>query len=364
MPHATFIAGDTLYRLMRALPLAPPLHDPPLPNPWRHWLRWPGLFGFVAALAALLLAPAPTLRLLWAVVIPLLPVTFFLSPSLWRAACPLATLDLLGGPPGEGSTLGRAAGARANAIGIVLLLGIIPARRVLLEFDGGAMTGILLAFGALAYLVGRTRPAKAGFCNALCPVLPVERLYGHAPLLDLGDTRCRPCVRCTTVGCVDRAPREALVALGGGRRQLGRWLRSAPGLFVAGFPGLIVGFGLLPDPGPASLARAYGQVLAGVALSWLAALLVLTRLRTGVVPAIRVLSVLSAGLFYWFAGPHMAAALGGGHGAGLALRAGFLLVVGWWATQGWRRVSAPSPAGPARPDAPRRAGTRSTPGGT
>lgn len=347
---------------MHPLPLADPTQGRPRPNHWRHWLRWPGLLGLGTALAGLLLAPAPTLRLLWAVVIPLLPLTFLFSPSLWRAACPLATLDLLGAPAGAPPTLGRAAGDRVNALGILLLFGIIPARRVLLEFDGGALIAILLALGALAWLLGRTRPAKAGFCNALCPVLPVERLYGHAPLLDLGDTRCQPCVRCTTVGCVDRAPREALVALGGGHREGTQWLRSPAGIFVAGFPGLILAFGLLPDPGPVTPGRAYGQVLGGVALAWVTVLLLTAALRPGVVQAIRMLSVLSAGLFYWFAGPHMAAALGGGPQAGLVLRGGFLLLVAWWGTQGWRRVSGASPAGLGRSGAPRRGGTRSRPG--
>lgn len=347
---------------MRPLPLADPAQGRPRPNSWRHWLRWPGLLGFTAALAGLHLAPAPTLRLLWAVVIPLLPLTFLLSPSLWRAACPLATLDLLGAPAEEQPTLGRAAGDRMNAIGLLLLIGIIPARRVLLEFDGRALTGILLALGALAWLLGRTRPAKAGFCNALCPVLPVERLYGHAPLLDLGDTRCQPCVRCTTVGCVDRAPREALVALGGGSRGGLHWLRTPAGCFVAGFPGLIVAFGLLPDPGPVTAWRAYGQVLAGVAVSWGTVLLLLTVLQPGVAQAIRGLSVLSAGLFYWFAGPHMAVALGGGPAAAQALRAGFLLVVVWWAASGRRPVSAMAPARTEPSGARRTGGTRNRPG--
>ncbi|HMV31125.1 MAG TPA: hypothetical protein PKA50_03310 [Gemmatimonadales bacterium] len=347
---------------MRSLPLADPAPGRPRPNPWRHWLRWPGLLGFAAVLAGLQFAPARTLHLLWAVVIPLLPLTFLLSPSLWRAACPLATLDLLGAPAGEPPSLGRAAGDRVNALGILLLLGIIPARRVLLEYDGGAMIGVLLALGGLAWLMGRTRPAKAGFCNALCPVLPVERLYGHAPLLDLGDTRCHPCVRCTTVGCVDRAPEEALVLLGGGSREGVRWLRTPAGLFVAGFPGLIVAFGLLPDPGPVTPWRAYGQVLGGVTLSWATALLCVGALRPGVVRVIRVLSVVSAGLFYWFAGPHMAAALRGGPAAGVALRVGFLLVVAWWATPGLRRLSAAVPAGPGRSGVPKRGGSRSRPG--
>ena len=347
---------------MPTLPLAGTAPDAPHPNRWRHWLRWPGLFGLAAAIAGLALAPERTLRLLWAVVIPLLPLTFLLSPSLWRAACPLATLDLMGTPAVGPPMLDRDAGGRANALGILLLFGIIPVRRALLEFDGQAMIALLLAFGALAWLLGRTRVVKAGFCNALCPVLPVERLYGHAPLLDLGDTRCRPCVRCTSVGCVDRAPQEALVALGAGSRQVGRWLRTAPGVFVAGFPGLIVGFGLLPDPGPVSLWRAYGQVLGAVAISWSTAVLLAGLLRPGVVQAIRALSVLSAALFYWFAGPHMAAVLGGGPAAGRALRVAFLLAVAWWAVRAGRRLSAASPGGAARSGVPRTGGSRSRPG--
>lgn len=285
--------------------------------------------------------------------IPLLPLSFLFSPSLWRAACPLATLDLLGGAaasvPGRGWTEGRT----ANRIGILLLVGLIPARRVVLEFQAPALATLLLGIAGMAWLAGRTRPAKGGFCNAVCPILPVERLYGHDPLLHLDDTSCRPCVRCTSVGCMDRAPREALLSLADGARQSGPWLRTVPGLFAGSFPGLIVAFGLLPDPGPVSPLRAYGQVLIGMAVAWLVVALAVALRRPTLAGLVRRLAALSAGLFYWFAAPHMAAALEAGPAAGQLLRAGMLGVVAWWALR---------PAGGFSRGGPRTAGSRSTPG--
>ena len=53
-------------------------------------------------LAGLWLAPARFLALFWGVVIPLLPLSFLVSPQLWRAVCPLATLNQLGGRHGIG----------------------------------------------------------------------------------------------------------------------------------------------------------------------------------------------------------------------------------------------------------------------
>lgn len=295
-------------------------------------------------------------------VIPLLPVTFFLSPSLWRAACPLATLDLLGGPARGLDTRAAPRGPAPTRSASSCCSGS-SLRRVLLEFDGGAMTGILLAFGALAYLVGRTRgprrpasatrsarcsrwngstgtrrcstsatpaaaPASAAPPWAAWTGRPGRRWWrwavvaGHGPLAPLGARAIRG-----GISGIDRGVRPAA--------------RSGAG---------IAGASVRPGPGrggPVVAGRAPGARACGPA--W-------CRPSGSCRCSARGSSTGSRGRTWrrpW-----------GAHGAGLALRAGFLLVVGWWATQGWRRVSAPSPGRPVRPDAPRRAGTRSTPGGT
>ena len=48
----------------------------------------------------------------------------------------------------------------------------------------------MAAAGLAAWMLGRRGERKAGFCNALCPILPVERLYGQAPLVAAGNPRC------------------------------------------------------------------------------------------------------------------------------------------------------------------------------
>lgn len=309
-----------------------PLHTPgrTTPSPWRRWLRWPGLLGLAATLAGLALAPATTLRLFWGVVVPLLPATFLLSPSLWRATCPLATLGLAAEPERPGRSLDPGAGRVAAHAGIAALLLLIPLRRVTLEFHAGAVAFLLGCFALAAVLLARGHRVKAGFCNAVCPILPVERLYGFRPLVNLAATRCGPCVRCTSAGCLDRSPHEGLVALGEDLPDGQPWLRTVPGLFVAGFPGVIVGFGLLPDPGPVSLGRAYGQVIMGLVLSWALVAAVTARLRPTTPGLIAALAPVCAAAFYWFAAPHMAAALGLGSAVGAGLRAAFLCLVAAW----------------------------------
>ena len=58
----------------------------------------------------------------------------------------------------------------------------------------GPIMGAVVALVAVGALVlGLLYDAKAGFCNAMCPVLPVERLYCQSPLIDVPNPRCVPC---------------------------------------------------------------------------------------------------------------------------------------------------------------------------
>jgi hypothetical protein len=51
------------------------------------------MLGVVALLIAMVRWPGPALLVLWYVIIPLLPATFFITTAFWRGICPLATLN-------------------------------------------------------------------------------------------------------------------------------------------------------------------------------------------------------------------------------------------------------------------------------
>ena len=158
--------------------------------------RLAALAGTLSLLAALILRPDPGLEILWKIVIPLVPASLLTSPMLWRNVCPLATLEMAAGRlAGDRPDARRWANAGAVA-GIVLLAVLVPARHVLFNTDGPILAGTIAAVAALAIAGGLAFDAKAGFCNAICPVLPVERLYGQSPLVRIGNPRCSSCTAC------------------------------------------------------------------------------------------------------------------------------------------------------------------------
>lgn len=297
------------------------------PNTLRRRLQWPGVLGFLGVGVGLILAPAVTLRLLWQVVIPLLPATFFLSPSLWRAACPLATAGLLAVPPGAGRALDRPATETAGMVGLLLLLVLVPLRHLVLEHDPQVLLLLLVGLVVLAAVLGRGHDMKAGFCNAICPVLPVERLYGQAPLLSLGDQRCGPCTRCTPVGCPDRAPTTAFLSMIGSAAW---WPVSPYGAFLAGFPGFVVGFGLVPRDADVTVLQAYGPSLLGFGLSWLIVATAVRLFQWTARAALPWLAWATASGYYWFASESLRRGVGLGPAMVWPLRGVALLGLALW----------------------------------
>ncbi|MDX1396662.1 MAG: hypothetical protein R3195_19940, partial [Gemmatimonadota bacterium] len=150
---------------------------------WRA-IQTAGVVAVGGLIVLLLVAPEPTLAWTWNVVVPVLPATFLLTPAIWRNACPLATLNEIPshiGRRGRNPTPLMASGAIAAGALFVL----VPARRAVLNGSGEALAGLLIALGIAALVLGSYFAARSGFCNGVCPVLPVERLYGQHPLIEV-----------------------------------------------------------------------------------------------------------------------------------------------------------------------------------
>jgi nitrite reductase (NADH) large subunit len=298
--------------------------------------KWVALAATIGVVAGLWIRPRTTLLVLWSVIIPLVPASLLITPKAWRNVCPLATLNLLTAGRFGRRTQSPAFATGANTLGIVLLAAMVPARHFIFNVDGPALAITILAVAAAALLLGTLYDAKAGFCNAICPVLPVERLYGQSPLMTIDNPRCTPCTACVRA-CVDVSPdRNALQILGRSRHS-SEWLRSPFGIFAAAFPGFVVGYFTVAD-GPLSTAGAvYLNVLLWAAASYalVAMVVAMTGSRIGVVlPSI---AALAAALYYWFAAPGMVSVFGGADAAAAGLRVVALaLIFAWW----WRSRSA------------------------
>lgn len=312
-------------------------------QPWsltpRQRFMWRVIQGMAVVIALVtaggaLSWPDIVLPVFWNLVLPLVPLSLLISPALWRGVCPLATLNMLTNQPSGRRRLVGHWAAWTSSVGILLLALLVPARRFLLNQNGLSFAGLVLITALAALVLGAMFDAKAGFCNALCPVLPVERLYGQAPLLNLGNPRCSTCQLCTPRGCLDLSAEKAIPQTLGPSRRSHAWLLTPFGAFAAVFPGFVVAYGTSRN-GPLDAA---GQVYLHFA-AWSAASSVLVvaatlllRLPARLVCALS--AAVAAGCYYWFASPTILSTVGVASGNAI-LRGAFLSLVAFWC---WRAI--------------------------
>jgi len=306
------------------------------------WLvaQWSGIVLTVALLASLVRWPAASLDLLWYAVIPLLPASFLMTPQLWRNVCPLATLNTLTGDRIGTRQLQATWVGPAGGIGILLLFLMVPARRFLFNVDGPSLAITVACVGLLALVGGMWFEKKGGFCNSVCPVLPVERLYGQRPLLNLSNPRCLPCTTCTRMACLDLMPEKSAHRVLGPGHVSRDWMGSVYGAFALAFPGFVVGYYLTAD-GPLSAALdVYATVLMWSAGSWLllAALSAIVKLTSA--HSLLMGATLAISAYYWFAPPGIATAYGLPNSFVWGMRLAMGALISVWLVRGWS-VSGP-----------------------
>lgn len=308
--------------------------------------RWSALAAVPLLLLWLLIEPAGALLALWYVAIPLLPATFFISTAIWRGICPLATLNEMGNRLGKQRTPSPTILLALSVGSLILFHLMVPARHFVFNQNGPALAGTVAAVGGLAVVLGALFTVRSAFCNALCPVLPVELLYGQAPLVGMNRGRCTTCTTCTPRGCLDLAQRKAIPQLLGTSRHTAGWLVTPYGAFFAALPGFIIGYNQVQD-GPLSGAA----LVYATTVGWsLASLLVIAgavlALRVPSRLALPIVAALAGGIYYWYAGPAITSQLVAGAWLGSGIRMiGIGLVAVWLA-----RTIAMAGGGRAEPE--------------
>jgi hypothetical protein len=191
---------------------------------------------------ALLFLPDVGRHALWNVLITAAPALFVIAPGLWRNVCPLASVALLPHHLSFSQNRRLSPGWQdwLSLGGVALLLVIVPARHVLLDSDPQATAWTLAALGAAALLGGFFFDRKSGWCNSLCPVLPVEKVYGQKPWLTVANAHCGECRNCT-IPCPDSAS-GTNVAFASERRSR----RLVVNVSVGGLPGFVWGWFHVP----------------------------------------------------------------------------------------------------------------------
>lgn len=272
--------------------------------------RWGGVLGVVALIVALLVTPRVALLTLWHIAVPLLPASFFINPALWRGVCPLSTVNAWGNHLGTPRELPERTAWRLGVAGLVLFHLLVPARHLAFNTDGTALAGVIVALALVALAAGAGFSSRSAFCNALCPVLPIERLYGQAPIVDVNRGRCASCTVCTPRACIDLADRKAMRQLLGPSRRHTDWLHTPFGIFAGSLPGFIVAYSVLPDGAPGQWATVYATTLGASLASYWSVRVLIDALAIPPLRATLALGAVSGVLYYWVSAPLISAALG------------------------------------------------------
>ncbi len=202
--------------------------------------------------------PQVALFIFWRLIVPLLPIMFFIAPGIWRNICPMAALNQAPRLFNFGRALTLPAWLKnySALIGTILFVIIVPTRKELFNTSGPAL-GLLLLFAFTAALVGGYFfKGKSGWCSTLCPLLSVERLYGQTPFVTVPNNYCQPCVGCIK-NCYDFNPALANIADHYDTDHRNSLYRR---LFAGAFPGLILAFYIIPYVPRINVITMYGWV--------------------------------------------------------------------------------------------------------
>lgn len=212
----------------------------------------------VAVIITLIVRPDAGLFVFWRLIVPVLPLLFFVAPGLWRNICPMAALNQT--PRlfnfSRSLTLPPRAKEYAYIIGIVLFFLIVPTRKALFNTNGLALALLLLAAFSTAFFGGFFFKGKSGWCSSICPLLPVQRLYGQTPFVNIPNNHCKPCVGCAK-NCFDFNPAIANMADQYDNDEHYRGYRK---FFAAAFPGLVLAFYLVPNPPDITIPLMYFEI--------------------------------------------------------------------------------------------------------
>ena len=269
---------------------------------WWHRVQAVLLVAGVVLEGTLIVRPEIGVIILWNVLIPVAPALLVIAPGLWRNICPMATLSLLPRYLCLSHELvpSRWAADLLALLGFLALLLIVPLRHLALDISGPATALMLLLAATVAFALGIAFEWRSGWCTSLCPIHPVEKLYGFAPALTVGNARCQSCAKCSTP-CPDST--QAMTPLVTGPSRLAKWLGQ---VLVGGFVGFIWGWYRLPDyPGPVAtndILAAYLWPLGGGAASLVAYAALRRQCRSRQARALlpRVFAAAAVSTYYWY----------------------------------------------------------------
>lgn len=205
------------------------------------WFLRLATLGVVAGLASFLVRdPEQGLKLFWTVAMPILPLFFAFAPGFWRQVCPMAFANQVPRTFGfsQGKSLPKPVKAAAFLIASTTFFALVSLRPFLFNVSAGgtlALIGLALSF---AFIGGVVFSGRSGWCGTLCPLAPIQRVYGLGPIVKVRNGYCDTCLGCQK-NCYDFNPRAAFVA---DFQDKDPFYLAQRRLFTAALPGFVIGF--------------------------------------------------------------------------------------------------------------------------
>lgn len=301
---------------------------------WRvaRWLSVPVLVGIAVLL---IVDPKDGLKLWWGLLIPLLPILWLVAPGIWRNVCPLAASNQI--PRTAGFSRGATAPAwfrkAAPLVGMGAFLVAVMSRGVLFNTSGVATAVLILASLAGAFTGGVLLKGKSGWCSSICPMLPVQRMYGQAPFVLERNDHCAPCVGCAR-NCYDFNPRAAYLA---DLHEADPHYTNTRKIFVGAFPALVIAYFTTAKTG--GVVQHYEQMLLaiGAGIGSFFALEAVLRVSAARLAAFYGAAAIT--LFYWYGSKVVATTLTGGPAAAIVwpVRVVVAATAAIWLLRVWRQ---------------------------
>jgi len=196
-----------------------------------------------AILFCLLFFPLLGVLLFWNILIPVAPALFVVATGIWRNVCPLATTVLLPRhlSVSKRKRLSVTQLAKLNLVAVVALYVIVPLRHAVFNNSGVATAIMIILMAVIGITLGFFYEWKSAWCSGLCPVHPVEKLYGGNVLIALPNAHCDQCMNCV-VSCPDSTANIQPLT---NSKTIYNQISAV--LIVGGLPGFIWGWFHVPD---------------------------------------------------------------------------------------------------------------------
>lgn len=197
----------------------------------------------VTILTCLLFYPTLGITLFWNILIPLAPALFVVGLGIWRNVCPLATTVLIPHHYGisKKRILSPTESGILNLMAVLLLFIIVPLRHAIFNSSGLASGILIISMALTGMVLSLFFEWKSAWCSGLCPVHPVEKLYGGNTLTSFPNAHCHQCMNCVKP-CPDSTPNIHPES-----SYKTKYHKLSGLLITGGLPGFIWGWFHVPD---------------------------------------------------------------------------------------------------------------------